>query len=137
VTNIPLQLHDLDVRNWPRRARAINNAAARIHAHYGDEGIPADVLKQEAARRGEYILGSVLPQDYCYNFINKASYSFLYPIFVRIGRGRYKYVGPGYAYTGPVMWKPHGQKEQQVGWWSSGVCTLETDPRRELSGASG
>ncbi len=88
--------------SWPRMAQAVNAAGARLQAQYGEEGIPADVLAREAERLGGYGRDSVVPPDYCYNVINKAPYSFTYPVLVRVARGRYKYVGPGYAYTGPV-----------------------------------
>lgn len=110
--------------------RAVDEAAAQLHLEYGDEGIPAQVLQREAERIGGYRHGSVLPSDYCYNIINKASYSFQHLLLVLVNRGRYQYVGPGYSYTGPVMWRPKFGAVQQVGMWKAGVCTLELDPRQ-------
>lgn len=118
------------VQDWPNMARSINEAAAQLHLQYGEEGIPAEVLQREAERIGGYRTGSVLPSDYCYNIINRASYSFQHLVLVLVGRGRYKYVGPGYDYSGPIMWRPKHGEEQQVGSWDAGDCTLEHDPRQ-------
>lgn len=118
------------VQQWPRMPQAVNEAAARLQAQYGEEGIPSDLLAREAERLGGYGTDSVVPSDYCYNVINRAPYSFRHPVLLRIWRGRYKYVGPGYAYTGPVMWKPFGEAERQVGCRIDGEPHLELDPRR-------
>lgn len=110
-------------------AQVVDEAAAGLHAQYGEGGIPSDVLKREIERIGGYARDSVLPSDYCYNVINRASFSFKHPLLVRVERGRYRYVGTGHDYTGPIMWKPKQEKERQVGSWSGGVCKLEFDPR--------
>lgn len=114
---------------WPRMAQVVDEAAGDLHSRYGKEGIPSDVLKREIERIGGYARESVLPSDYCYNVINRALYSFRHLMLVRVGRGRYEYVGPAHPYNGPVMWKPKQQTERQVGSWSGGVCRLEFDPR--------
>lgn len=116
---------------WPRMAQAVNEAAVRLQPHYGEAGIPSDVLAREAERLGGYGRGSIVPADYCYNAINKAPYSFRYPLLLRVERGRYKYVGPHYAYTGPVMWQPKQGSERQVGSWTEGEFDLNFDPRVE------
>lgn len=85
---------------------------------------------REVEGRSGYRRDSAIPSDYCYNVINKAPYSFKHLILVRVGRGGYKYVGPGYRYIGSVMWKPQGGAERQVGTWSAGLCDLEMDPRQ-------
>lgn len=122
-------LSDPAVNTWPRMPQVVNEAAAQLQMHYGDEGIPSHILQREIERLGGYRRDSVLPSDYCYNAINKAAFSFQHRVLVRVGRGRYKYVGPNYAYTGLVMWKPKGQEERQVGVWENGDCELEVDPR--------
>lgn len=116
-------------QHWPRMAQTVNKAAAHLHPQYGDDGIPSDVLMREIKRIGGYAQDSVIPSDYCYNVINKAAYSFRHPVLIRVGRGRYEYVGPDHAYTGAVMWKPKQEAERQVGSWSDGVCRMEFDPR--------
>lgn len=121
------------VHAWPKMAQGVNEAAARLHKHYGEEGIPSDVLKREIERIGGYGKDSVIPSDYCYNVINKAPFSFRYLALVRVGRGRYKYVGPNCAYSGPVMWKPKHENERQVGCWHNGECDLQQDPRQQPS----
>ena len=114
---------------WPRMAQTVNDDAAGLHAHYGEQGIPSEVLKREIERIGGYARDSILAPDYCYNVINRASFSFRHPVLVRVERGRYEYVSPNYPYTGPVMWKPKQEAERQVGSWEHGVCRLEFDPR--------
>ena len=110
-------------------AQTVDEAAAGLHPHYGNEGIPSDVLKREIERIGGYARDSVLPSDYCYNVINRASFSFRHPVLVKVSRGMYQYVGPNHPYTGPVMWQPKQEAERQVGSWEHGVCRLECDPR--------
>ena len=110
-------------------AQVVDEAAAGLHTQYGEGGIPSDVLKREIERLGGYRRDSVIPSDYCYNVINRAPFSFKCPMLVRVERGRYRYIGPEYAYNGPVMWKPKQEAQRQVGSWSGGVCRLEFDPR--------
>ena len=86
-------------------AQAVDEAAAKLQPQY-EGGIPSDVFTREIERIGGYGRDSVLPSDYCYNVINRASFSFRHPVLVRVSRGMYRYVGAGYPYTGSVMWKP-------------------------------
>ena len=111
-------------------AKIINEAAARLQSQYGEEGIPADVLGREAECLGGYGRDSVVPSDFCYNVVNRAPGSFTHPVLLRVARGRYKYVGPGYTYTGPVLWRPKQGGERQVGSWIDGDLRLTFDPRR-------
>jgi hypothetical protein len=117
------------IDHWPEAARIIKEVGERLQAQYGKNDIPAKAIKREAERVGRYKTDSVLPSDYCYNIINRASFSFKYPVFSHVGRGRYMYVGPNYAYTGPIFWTPKGEAERQVGSWQSGEYTLD-DPRK-------
>lgn len=110
-------------------AQAVDEAAAGLHSQHGKEGIPSDVLKREIERVGGYARDSVNPSDYCYNVINRASFSSRHPVLVRVERGRYEYVGPNHPYTGPVMWKPKQEAERQVRSWEHGVCRLDFEPR--------
>ena len=120
---------DPAVAHWPKMPRMINEAGKRLQSTYGDTGIPAKELRRLVEELGGYKADSVLPSDYCYNLVNRAAFSCLHCILVRIAHGRYKYVGPNYAYTGPVLWKPRGGQEHSVGQWQAGVCTLTNDPR--------
>ena len=86
-------------------AQVEDEAAAKLRPQH-EGGIPSDVLKREIERIGGDGRDSVLPSDYCYNVINRASFSFPHRVLVRVSRGRYKYIGPNYVYTGPVTWKP-------------------------------
>lgn len=124
-----MKTSEIPLGQWPRMAQVVDEAAAELHAQYGNDGIPSDVLKREIERIGGYARDSVLPSDYCYNVINRASFSFRHMVLVRVGRGRYEYVGPAHPYTGPVTWKPKQEVERQVGSWSGGACRLEFDPR--------
>jgi hypothetical protein len=125
---MPVVTFNLAVQKWPKSARALNEAAASLQPEYGGK-IPVERLKRVAERIASYERGSIGPSDYCYNFINKASYSFKFPILERVDSATYKYLGPGFKYTGRVMWQPKDGDEQQVGSWNAGVCTLEKDPR--------
>ncbi len=122
-------IHDVDVQNWPKMPQVVNEAAAQLQAQHGGAGISGEALKRKIEEIGDYRKDSVIPSDYCYNVINKAPYSFKHPVLVRVERGRYKYVGPGYRYIGSVMWKPKQGREIEVGTWSGGICELEADPR--------
>lgn len=123
-------LYNAPVHTWPKMPQVVNKAAAQLHPQYGEQGIPSDVFKREIERIGGYGKDSVIPSDYCYNVINKAPFSFRHLVLVRVGRGRYQYVGPNFAYTGPVLWKPKQQNERQVGSWHNGRCDLQHDPRQ-------
>lgn len=125
-------VHDVNVQNWPKMSQVINEVAAQLQAHYGAAGIPGEVIKRQVEEISDYRKDSVIPSDYCYNLINKAPVSFKHPILVRVERGRFKYVGPGYRYIGSVMWKPKQGREIQVGIWHGGMCELEIDPRQPL-----
>ncbi|MGI4790147.1 MAG: DUF7225 domain-containing protein [Janthinobacterium lividum] len=124
-----MNLDSPPLHNWPRMAQTVDEAAAGLHTQYGEKGIPSDVLKREIECIGGYGRDSVIPSDYCYNVINRAAYSFRHWVLVRVGWGRYKYVGPDDAFTGPILWKPKQEAERQVGRWSDGVCRLDFDPR--------
>ena len=115
--------------NQNEPAKIVEEVGERLQSKYGKEPIPTSVIQREIERLGSYARGSVLPSDYCYNLLNRSPYSFKYPVFIRTERGRYKYVGPNYPYTGPILWKPQNGKEKQVGRWNAGKCNLDEDPR--------
>ena len=122
------------VNGWPRLARMMDEAGRRLQAQHGEEPIPREAIQQEVCRLGGYRGSGVLPSDYSYNLVNQAAFSMLYPVFVRVEHGRYRYVGPAYPYTGPVFWKPKGGMERQVGRWEDGLCHLDFDPRASCPG---
>lgn len=117
--------------SWPKAAQVINESGSRLHARYDDGPIPGSIIRREAERLGDYARDSVLPSDYCYNRINTAAFSGMYPVFEYLGRNSYRYLGPGYPYTGTIMWKPVGQEEREVGRWIEGKVLFTHDPRRK------
>lgn len=121
----------LPLNEWPQAAQVVNKAGKYLQMQLGEELITAEDISQEIVRVSEFARGSLLPADYCYNRINKAPYSFRFPVFQWVERGKYRYLGPGYDYTGPILWKPRGKPERKVGEWKSGVCRLWEDPRND------
>lgn len=78
---------------------------------------------------------SVLPSDYCYNRWNQGIKQGR-ALFVRVGAGEYRYVGPDYPYTGLVFWWPKSEAEGKVvGEWVNGqlrlyeVATISADSK--------
>lgn len=68
---------------------------------------------------------SIIPSDYCYNRKNKAPYIPERVMFEYIKRGKYRYLGLGYPYTGEIVHKQRGQdQEKVVGSWLNGQITL-------------
>lgn len=61
---------------------------------------------------------SVIPSDCCYNITNNGikNYRDYLHIFEQLARGRYKYLGPNYKYSGPVL-----NKGTVVGKWEDGL----------------
>jgi hypothetical protein len=114
--------------DWPRAAQVVNEAGSNLQAQLGDV-LPKQDIDREIVRLGRYTAGGIPPADYCYNLINRAPLSFRYPVFEWVERGRYRYLGPNYPYTGPIFWRPAGG-ERQVGEWKDGTCHLREDPRR-------
>lgn len=50
---------------------------------------------------------SYIPSDYCYNRKNKGiNYDIQPHYFLRLGRGKYKYVGKNYVFKGEIEEKP-------------------------------
>lgn len=56
---------------------------------------------------------SILPSDYSYNRWNQGI-SQQQPVFVRVGGGEYRYLGPDQPYTGLVFWRPMSCTADQV-----------------------
>jgi predicted nuclease of predicted toxin-antitoxin system len=119
------------LNQWPRAAQIMNEAGRNLRNLLGDVVLARQDIDQEIMRLGEgnYQPGAIQPQDYCYNLINRAPYSFCYHMFEWVDQGRYKYLGPNYPYTGPIFWRPV-EGERQVGEWKDGDYYLQEDPRR-------
>ena len=67
---------------------------------------------------------SVILSDYCYNRLN-LGINLTKHLFQYIDKGRYKYLGEDYSYTGPIFSKSIGQKnESVVGKWVNGIKEL-------------
>lgn len=68
---------------------------------------------------------SVILADYCYNRINDGiRFKKETRIFEYKSRGKYKYLGQGYPYTGKIVHKPIKSKvEKIVGEWINGQMT--------------
>lgn len=90
----------------------------------GDRLLTAAQIKALLAERFGTNPASVLPSDFCYNRWNQGS-SRRKPLFVRVGTGEYRYVGPDHPYTGVVLWRPKGATQDQVaGEWIGGELRL-------------
>lgn len=92
----------------------------------------AKEIKSELARRYGTNPASVIPSDYCYNRRNHGLISQT-PIFVRVGRGEYRFIGRDQPYTGLIYGRPRGASADQViGEWVDGEMRLYS-PAREPS----
>lgn len=105
---------DPTVANWPKMARAINEASKQLQAKYMNADIPSAELEQLAEKIGNSGANSIFPPDYCYNRINKAKFSFEHAVLVFQARGWYRYVGPHFPYDGPIFWHPKGKDENKL-----------------------
>ncbi len=115
--------------NWPKHAQVVGEAGRCLHAQHGYQPFSAAAIRREMECIGGYARASLLPSDYCYNLLNRAGISGTYPLFIRVDRGLYRYVGPDFRYTGPIYWKPKKGPERQVGQYVTGQYTLFEDPR--------
>ena len=71
---------------------------------------------------------SVLPPDYCYNSIN-SGIAFDKHIFIRHDYSEYKYIGENQPYTGPIIWRSSGDKQERIiGKWNNGKYVLWVNP---------
>ena len=110
--------------------RALEQAGRELQVQYGNEPIPRGELVTRTARLARCSRSSVLPSDYAFNRVNRGVVSRVRPMFIREGRGQYRFVGPGYAYSGPILWQPAGEHERKVGSSVDGKATFQRDPRR-------
>lgn len=61
--------------------------------------------------------GSIIPSDYCYNLTNKGKINdpilAKFNIFEWISRGKYKYLGENYPYTGLIISNPRNKDNKK------------------------
>lgn len=79
----------------------------------GDRLITTSEIRRTMVERYGTNPASVLPSDYCYNRWNQGI-ARQQPLFVRVGAGEYRYVGPDQPYTGLVFWRPKSSAADQV-----------------------
>jgi hypothetical protein len=112
---------------------ALERAGRELQLQYGDEPIPRGELVTRTARLARCSPSSVLPSDFAFNRVNRDVVSRARPMFIHEGRGQYRFVGPDYAYRGPILWQPAGEHEREVGRSVDGKATFQRDPRLESS----
>ncbi|MFA4915976.1 MAG: hypothetical protein WC560_04820 [Syntrophales bacterium] len=115
---------------YSKVAKYYEQVGEKLKSKYGKEPIPKHIIEKEFCSLSSYAKGSVLVTDYCYNLINKAKYSVQHPLFERIERGLFYYLGPGYNYNGEITWEPKGRQKSVVGYWRNGKWYLDNDPRK-------
>jgi hypothetical protein len=108
---------------------ALDRAGRELQAKYDQDPIPRRELVAAAAKFADCAASSVIPSDHAYNLVNRDPVSRAGPMFLREGRGLYRYVGLGYPYTGDIFWKPEGKKERVVGRSKNGDEECFHDPR--------
>lgn len=111
-------------------ARTFNKAGIQLMKESETNILSGTNIKRRAERIGGYQKNSILPSDYCYNIINKATYSCKTPLFIWLEKNQYKYIGPYYSYSGPLIWRRSDGTEKQVGMWNKGILTMNEDPRK-------
>ena len=104
-------------------AETLEQVGQKLQAQFGDAPIPGAELTRQAALLGGYQESSIFPSDFCYNRTNAGIQCPNQPLFVREGRGQYRFVGFRSPYTGVMFHKPHGQPERVVGSWHEGSFT--------------
>ena len=108
----------------------VDQAGRNLKSRFYEEPFSKADIDKEIQILGNYAPNSFTASDYCYNLINKSSVSFQYHIFEQVSRGKYKYFGLNYSYTGPIYWNPKKGRLKQVGVWKRGALNLWEDPRR-------
>lgn len=88
-------------------------AQCKIGEEYDTKAIKSIVNSKHGTN-----MNSVIPSDYCYNITNEGidNYIDYLHIFEQIKRGRYKYLGEKYPYTGKVH-----KKGLPIGEWINGI----------------
>ena len=93
---------------------------------HGENPIPRDEIVRRVAEECDCAPGSVIPSDYCYDRINDGVRPAEHvPMFERVGRGLYKFLGRNHPYNGRMRHYPKGGDTdgRLVGTWVSGRFT--------------
>jgi hypothetical protein len=114
----------------PAIGSALERAGRELQPIYAPNAIPAGELADRAAGYASCKAASVIPADFAYDRVNRSAVSRAYPMFIGQARGYWRFVGLDYPYTGPIFWKPVGEKERQVGFSTNGRATFTYDPRK-------
>ncbi len=92
----------------------------------GKEGqtITASELKQGLNKKYNTKGSSVIPSDYCYNRCNNGI-KFDQHLLEYLAPGRYLILGENANYSGDIIHKPQGKKEERIiGNWNNGEKSL-------------
>ena len=101
--------------------RALERIGRELREVHGENPIPRDEIVRRVAEACDCARGSVIPSDYCYDRINDGVRPAEHvPMFERIGRGLYKFLGRNYPYDGPLIHYPKDGPPRQVGQWVKG-----------------
>jgi len=119
----------MENRRMTKIADSFLQAAEQLVREEGSNILIGTTLKRRAEIIGGYRCNSILPSDYCYNYINKARYSCRNPLFVRKARNEYEFIGADARYNGPLTWRKADGSEKQVGIWINGILTMFEDLR--------
>jgi len=107
---------------------ALDRAGREIQATYKQDPIPRQALVAAAANYAGCAVSSVIPSDFAYNRVNRDPVSRAHPMFLRVSRALYTYVGLDYQ-TGEIVWKHAGKMERVVGRSDDGTAIFEYYPR--------
>lgn len=114
--------------HWPQHALLVRDVGAQLQIQ---NPIPTKVLDQAIQSAIRTQMPQITnpsfysqPTDYCYNTINQGLFSFEHPVFVKVRRGYFEYVGDGYPFSGDICWK-----SKRVGVFDNGCYSLFEDPR--------
>jgi hypothetical protein len=107
-----------------------------VCSYSAGELLTAIEIKKRVVERFGTNPSSILPSDYSYNRWNQGI-QLRNPLFVRVGAGEYRYIGPDQPYTGLVFWRPkNAAADQVVGEWVNGGLSIyesDTTPVGEAS----
>jgi hypothetical protein len=119
----------MENRRMTKIAGSFLLAAEELAGGEGGNILTGTALKRRAETIGGYKCNSILPSDYCYNYINKARYSCRNPLFIWKARNEYEFIGADARYNGTLTWRKADGSEKQVGIWINGILTMYEDLR--------
>jgi hypothetical protein len=117
----------MENRRMTKIAESFLHAAEQLTREETSNFLTGTTLKRIAERIGGYKCNSILPSDYCYNYINKSRYSCRNPLFIWKARNKYVFIGADARYNGPLIWRKADGTEKQVGIWIDGILTMFED----------